>query len=69
MTEENKVNEGEFVLYNTVLSIYNYYNMNFTKEVNNNIISLLNSLENNMRIKDGKDIDKIELIERITYQD
>lgn len=69
MTEENKVNEGEFVLYNTVLSIYNYYNMNFTKEVNNNIISLLNSLENNMRIKDGKDIDTIELIERITYQD
>ena len=69
MTEENKVNEGEFVLYNTVLSIYNYYNMNFTKEVNNNIISLLNSLENNMRIKDGKDIDTIELIERINYQD
>lgn len=69
MTEENKVNEGEFVLYNTVLSIYNYYNMNFTKEVNNNIISLLNSLENNMRIKDNKDIDTIELIERITYQD
>lgn len=69
MVKENKVNEGELVLYNTVISIYNYYNKSFTDEVNNNIRMLLNSLEANRLDSSNIDIDKIELIEKITYQD
>lgn len=69
MIKENKVNEGELVLYSTVLSIYNYYNKSFTKEINNNILLLLDSLEKNRWDNSEADIDKIELIEKITYQD
>lgn len=69
MIKENKVNEGELVLYSTVLSIYNYYNKNFTKEINDNILLLLDSLEKNRWDNSEADIDKIELIEKITYQD
>ena len=69
MIKENKVNEGELVLYNTVLSIYNYYNKSFAKEINDNIILLLDSLEKNRCDSNKADIDKIELIEKITYQD
>ena len=69
MIKENKVNEGELVLYNTVLSIYNYYNKSFTKEINDNILLLLDSLEKNRWDNSEADIDKIELIEKITYQD
>lgn len=68
MIKENKINEGELVLYNTVLSIYNHYNKNFPKEINDNILSLLNSIEKNKTNNSTKDIDKIELIEKITYQ-
>ncbi len=69
MIKENKVNEGELVLYSTVLSIYNYYNKSFTKEINDNILLLLDSLEKNRWDNSEADIDKIELIEKITYQD
>lgn len=69
MIKENKVNEGELVLYSTVLSIYNYYNKSFTKEINDNILLLLGSLEKNRWDNSEADIDKIELIEKITYQD
>lgn len=69
MVKENKVNEGELVLYSTVLSIYNYYNKSFTKEINDNILLLLDSLEKNRWDNSEADIDKIELIEKITYQD
>ncbi len=69
MIKENKVNEGELVLYSTVLSIYNYYNKSFTKEINDNILLLLGSLEKNRWDDSEADIDKIELIEKITYQD
>ena len=69
MVKENKVSEGELVLYNTVLSIYNYYNKSFTKEINDNILLLLDSLEKNRWDNSEADIDKIELIEKITYQD
>ena len=69
MIKENKVNEGELVLYSTVLSIYNYYNKRFTKEINDNILLLLDSLEKNRWDNSEADIDKIELIEKITYQD
>lgn len=69
MIKENKVNEGELVLYSTVLSIYNYYNKSFTKEINDNILLLLESLEKNRWDNSEADIDKIELIEKITYQD
>ena len=69
MMKENKVNEGELVLYSTVLSIYNYYNKSFTKEINDNILLLLDSLEKNRWDNSEADIDKIELIEKITYQD
>lgn len=69
MIKENKVNEGELVLYSTVLSIYNYYNKSFTKEINDNILLLLDSLEKNRWDDSEADIDKIELIEKITYQD
>ena len=69
MIKENKVNEGDLVLYSTVLSIYNYYNKSFTKEINDNILLLLDSLEKNRWDNSEADIDKIELIEKITYQD
>lgn len=69
MIKENKISEGELVLYNAVLSIYTYYNKSFTEEVNNNILLLLNSLEDNRLDSSNIDIDKIELIEKITYQD
>lgn len=69
MIKENKINEGELVLYSTVLSIYNYYNKSFTKEINDNILLLLDSLEKNRWDNSEADIDKIELIEKITYQD
>lgn len=69
MIKENKVNEGELVLYSTVLSVYNYYNKSFTKEINDSILLLLNSLEKNRWDNSEADIDKIELIEKITYQD
>lgn len=69
MIKENKVNEGELVLYSTVLSVYNYYNKSFTKEINDNILLLLDSLEKNRWDNSEADIDKIELIEKITYQD
>ena len=69
MIKENKVNEGELVLYSTVLSIYNYYNKSFTKEINDNILLLLDSLEKNRWDNSEADIDKIELIEKIIYQD
>ena len=69
MIKENNVNEGELVLYSTVLSIYNYYNKSFTKEINDNILLLLDSLEKNRWDNSEADIDKIELIEKITYQD
>lgn len=69
MIKENKVNEGELVLYSTILSIYNYYNKSFTKEINDNILLLLDSLEKNRWDNSEADIDKIELIEKITYQD
>ena len=62
MIKENKVNEGELVLYSTVLSIYNYYNKSFTKEINDNILLLLDSLEKNRWDNSEADIDKIELI-------
>lgn len=69
MIKENKVNEGELVLYSTVLSVYNYYNKSFTKEINDNILLLLDSLEKKRWDNSEVDIDKIELIEKITYQD
>ena len=45
------------------------YNLLITKEINDNILLLLDSLEKNRWDNSEADIDKIELIEKITYQD